>query len=78
MRLNKNFFSRNPEIVAQKLLGKILVRKLKNKILKAKIVETEAYFGEKDPASRASKGKTKVSELMWSSPGKIMIYNVHK
>ena len=76
--LNNNFFSRNPEIVAQELLGKILIRKLKNKTLKAKIIETEAYFGEKDPASRASKGKNKVSEMMWSSPGTIMIYYVHK
>ncbi|MCH7568042.1 MAG: DNA-3-methyladenine glycosylase [Nanoarchaeota archaeon] len=76
--LTNNFFSKNPEIVARKLLGKILIRKLSNQTFKAKIVETEAYLGEKDPASRASKGKNKVSELMWSSPGTIMIYNVHK
>lgn len=77
MEINRNFFERNAEIVAKELLGKILIRKINGKILKAKIVETEAYFGENDPASRASKGKNKISEMMWQEPGKILVYNVH-
>jgi DNA-3-methyladenine glycosylase len=76
--LKRNFFSRNPEKVARELLGKILVRKFENKILSGRIVEDEAYFGEKDPASRAYLGRPKhCVELMHSKPGKILIYNVH-
>ena len=63
--------------MAKELLGKILVRKINGKILKSKIVETEAYFGENDSASRASKGKNKISEMMWEEGGKILVYNVH-
>jgi len=77
MKLKKNFFERNAKIVAKDLLGKILVRKIHGKEFRAKIVETESYFGEEDPASRASFGKNKISELMWESPGKILVYNVH-
>lgn len=76
--LDEEFFNRDPDSVAKDLLGKILVRKIGGKEFRSLIVETEAYFGEEDPASRASKGKTKISEMMWEDPGKILVYNVHK
>jgi len=76
--LKKDFFQKSPEEVAKELLGKILVRKLNGKVLSGKIVETEAYFGEEDPASRAHSGRPKhCVELMKDEPGKILIYNVH-
>jgi DNA-3-methyladenine glycosylase len=77
MKIGREFFQRKADIVARELLGKILVRKINGDILKSKIVETEAYFGEEDPASRAHKGKNKISEMMWEAPGKILVYNVH-
>jgi len=77
-KLNQSFFKRNSKIVAKELLGKILIRKISGKILKARIIETEAYLDENDPGSRASKGKNKISEMMWAEPGRILIYNVHK
>lgn len=76
--LNSEFYSRDAKEVAKDLLGSYLIRKINGKILKGKIVETEAYYGDEDPASRAYKGKTKLSEGMWSVPGTIFIYNVHK
>ncbi|MFB6246529.1 MAG: DNA-3-methyladenine glycosylase [Candidatus Pacearchaeota archaeon] len=76
--LKKKFFERSPEEVAKDLLGKILVRKVEDVYMKARIVETEAYFGPEDPASRASKGRNKISEKMWAEPGTILVYNVHK
>ena len=76
--MNNSFFSRSADIVAKELLGKKLIRIIDKKKYISKIVETEAYFGENDPASRAGKGKNKISEMMWESPGKIMLYNVHK
>lgn len=78
MKLSRDFFRRRADIVAKDLLGKILVRKINGREIRAKIVETEAYFGEEDPASRASKGKTKAFETMWSQGGKILVYSVHK
>jgi DNA-3-methyladenine glycosylase len=76
--LPKNFYERDSALVAKSLLGKILIRKIDSKILAGRIVETEAYFGEKDPASRAYLGRPKhCVELMHSKPGKILIYNVH-
>lgn len=47
MKLERSFYSRNTEIVAKELLGKTLVHKNKEGVLKGKIVETEAYFGSK-------------------------------
>ena len=80
-KLQKNFFSRDAKTVAKELLGKILVRKINGKKFKTKIVETEAYFGKEDCASRASKcrlGKNSVFEIMWGEAGRILVYNVHK
>ena len=53
---NKDFFERDPKIVAIELLGNFLVRRIKGNFLISKIVETEAYYGYNDPASRAYKG----------------------
>ncbi len=77
MIIERKFFERNPKQVAIDLLGKILVRKLNEKFLEGMIVETEAYFGLEDPASRAFHGKKNYNKEMWEEPGKIFIYNVH-
>ncbi|CAG8640714.1 5149_t:CDS:1 [Racocetra fulgida] len=45
-----NFFTVDAVELAQKLLGKILVRKINDQIIKVKIVETEAYMGLTDRA----------------------------
>ena len=76
-RLNKLFYARDASIVANKLLGKILIRKIGHTIISGKIVETEAYYGSQDPASRAYKGYNNFAKLMWDKPGKIFIYMVH-
>jgi DNA-3-methyladenine glycosylase len=76
-KISRGFFNRKADVVARDLLGMILIRKINGKTYKGKIVETEAYFSEEDPASRASKGKNKISEIMWASPGKILVYHVH-
>jgi len=77
-KLLERFFARNAKIVARDLLGKILVRKLNGKELRARVVETEAYFDEKDPASWARFGKRKDNSVMWEKAGMILIKNVHK
>lgn len=76
--LSKDFYERKTEKVAKDLLGKILIRKINSKILSGKIVETEAYYGKEDPASRAYLGRPKyVVKLLYDEPGKTLIYNVH-
>jgi len=76
--LPRRFYERDPEKVAKDLLGKILIRKLEDNILSGLIVETEAYYGPGDPASRASDGMKNFNRLMWHEPGVSFIYNVHK
>ncbi len=76
--LPKKFYQRNVKIVAIDLLGKLLVRKIGNKRLIAKIIETEAYFGKEDPASRASIGFPKyVINALYGKVGLTLIYMVH-
>lgn len=76
--LRKKFYGRSPDDVAMSLLGKILVRKIGEKVLCGKIVETEAYFGESDPASRAyGKKFQKFYEQMRGGVGKSFVYMVH-
>ena len=76
--LGGDFFERSSDLAAKELLGKIIIRKLDGKILKARIVEDEAYFDEKDPASWARFGLRKDNAAMWDSPGTILVKNVHK
>lgn len=75
--LPRRFYARDPEIVAKGLLGKKLVRRPDDKSLEGVIVETEAYYGLEDPASRAYRGQKIYNRLMWSQPGRVFIYNVH-
>ena len=74
--MNKNFFNRKADVVARDLLGKFIVRNINGKELKAKIVETEAYFDENDPASRACQNGD-LRETMMMEPGTILVYGVH-
>jgi DNA-3-methyladenine glycosylase len=75
--LSKRFYERDPATVARELLGKTLVRRLNHQTLSGKIVETEAYYGENDPASKAYKGRKAFNELMYLDVGKTFIYMVH-
>jgi DNA-3-methyladenine glycosylase len=73
-----SFYSRDPAVVAQTLLGKRLIRVFHGEALEGTIVETEAYYGAEDPASRAFHGRKNYNRLMWGEPGRVFIYNVHK
>lgn len=74
----REFYERDPQTVAKGLLGKRLIRILGRHSLEGVIVETEAYLGPEDPASRAHQGKKEHNKAMWGEPGTLFIYNVHR
>jgi len=76
--LPRSFYNRRTDTVAQELLGKILIRRLDDELLGGVIVETEAYFGGEDPASRAFEGLKTYNRVMFEAPGHVFIYNVHQ
>lgn len=72
--LNRAFYSQDTVTVAKKLLGKMLVRTINNKIISGIITETEAYRFDDDPASHAFKGLTKRNMAMFEEVGHAYIY----
>lgn len=54
-----------------------MVRRIGSEVLSGKIVETEAYYGEEDPASRAYRGRKNYNEVMFGEPGRAFVYMVH-
>lgn len=77
-RLPREFYTQSTLKVAKAMLGKYLVRKIGNKKLIGKIVETEAYIGPEDKASHAYGGKiTKRNKAEYLIGGHIYIYLVY-
>jgi DNA-3-methyladenine glycosylase len=75
--LPREFYRRSTLDVARDLLGCFLVRKVGRKIVRARIVEVEAYVGEDDLACHASKGRTKRTETMYGDPGHAYVYLIY-
>lgn len=73
-KLPRNFYIRNTITVAKELLGKVLVKKEKRKLLAGAIVEVEAYDGSVDEAAHTFIGKTKRNEIMFNEGGYFYVY----
>ncbi|MGH9991340.1 MAG: DNA-3-methyladenine glycosylase [Nitrososphaera sp.] len=73
-----SFYARPTAIVARALLGKKLVRMMKRRgrlvRLAGKIVETEAYGSDDDPASHAWAGQTRRNSVMFGDAGRAYVY----
>ena len=76
--LTPSFYARPPDTVARELLGKLLVRLYRGTRLSGIIVETEAYFGPEDPASRARHRGGSLARAMEWEPGRALVYGVHR
>jgi len=73
--LSRSFYDSNTVLVAKKLLGKLVVRKLNGQVISGRIVETEAYTsGEHDPASHAYRGMTERNKVMFGKNGISYVY----
>lgn len=77
-KLGIEFYRQDAVIVAEKLLGKILVRCwVDGSETLYRITETEAYLGEEDKACHASKGRTPRTEIMYSKGGNVYVYLIY-
>lgn len=77
-RLTREFYIKPALKVAQELLGKYVIRKIKGKEISGKIIETEAYIGPRDKASHAYGGKvTPRNKAEYLIGGHIYIYLVY-
>lgn len=76
-RVSQNFYERDTHVVAQALLGKVLVRRWRNTLLAGRIVETESYVGENDAACHAARGKTKRNAVMFGRAGHAYVYLIY-
>ena len=75
--LAREFYDRDPRRVSRDLLGKVLVRKERGKVLAARIVEVEAYLGENDPAAHSFVGRTPRNAVLFGPPGYAYVYFIY-
>ncbi len=74
-KLPLSFYLRDDVVqIARDLLGKVLVTSLEGVRTSGRIVETEAYAGEVDKASHASKGRTKRTGVIYERGGTAYVY----
>jgi DNA-3-methyladenine glycosylase len=77
LMLKTEFFARDTVTVARELVGARLHVLGKDGEMAGRIVETEAYLGEDDPASHAAGGPTPRSQIMFGPAGVAYVYLIY-
>jgi DNA-3-methyladenine glycosylase len=75
--LPAEFYDRDPRPVSRDLLGKVLARRKGRQILRARIVEVEAYLGSDDSAAHAAAGRTARNAVLFGPPGRAYVYFIY-
>eukprot|EP01028_Stygiella_incarcerata_P007011 TRINITY_DN28573_c0_g1_i1.p1 TRINITY_DN28573_c0_g1~~TRINITY_DN28573_c0_g1_i1.p1 ORF type:complete len:263 (-),score=89.05 TRINITY_DN28573_c0_g1_i1:14-781(-) len=77
-KLDRSFYIQSTTEVAKRLLGKYLIRIMKDgSRVVGRVVETEAYLGEKDKACHSAKGRTARNETMFHDGGHAYVYLIY-
>jgi DNA-3-methyladenine glycosylase len=74
---DRSFFERPVDDVAHDLVGTTLVLYDADLVLRARVVETEAYGGSDDPASHAFRGPTQRCAVMFGPAGFLYVYRIY-
>lgn len=75
--LGRDFYARSTLTVARGLLGAVLCHRRGEGVLRARIVEVEAYIGERDRACHARAGRTARTAVLYGPPGHAYVYLVY-
>lgn len=75
--VSREFYLDSPEVVARRLLGKLVARDLNGESLIGRIIEAEAYLGHSDPASHTHVGKTVRNAVLFGPPGFSYVYFIY-
>ncbi len=75
--LPRSFYLDPPDVVARRLLGKLVRRRLDGESLTGRIVEIEAYLGLDDPAAHSYIGKTARNAVLFGPPGFAYVYFIY-
>ena len=77
-KLDRSFYDNDARKVGEDLIGKLLVRRYGDVVIKARITETEAYIAEIDKASHGYGGKiTPRTRIMFGPPGYTYVYFIY-
>jgi DNA-3-methyladenine glycosylase len=76
--IQRDFFMTDAVTLSKRLLGKIIVRKLDDSLIKCRIVEVEAYMGGKDKGSHTYQNKkTERTKYFWNPGGYLYVYLIY-
>jgi DNA-3-methyladenine glycosylase len=79
--MRRAFFEKRPDMVAPRLLGKLLVHRTVAGVLAGRIVEAEAYLGPHndppDPAAHAYRGPTPRNSVLFGGAGHAYVYAIY-
>ena len=77
----RKFFETSPELVAPRLLGKLLVHAGPCGLMAGRLVEVEAYLGPHndppDPAAHTHRGPTPRNLVLFGLPGHAYVYSIY-